>query len=86
MNRNFRNNQDSSQNRGLLGRSRSWIWLILLIVLAIWLWSTFGGTSNNTQIPYNTFRQQVESGNVQQITVSGEKITGKLKQPAETTI
>jgi cell division protease FtsH len=86
MNRNFGDNQNSSQNRGLLGRSRSWIWLILLAVLAIWLWSIFGGTSNNTQIPYNTFRQQVESGNVQQITVSGEKITGKLKQPAETTV
>ena len=83
-------NQKGSQkggNNGLFGSSRSIIWIILLFLIGFLVWSFVGNAFNNqTEIPYTTFRSQVQDGNVSQVTVSGEKITGQLKQPAETTV
>jgi cell division protease FtsH len=39
---------------------------------------------NGTQITYSEFRSQVQAGNVDRITVTGDEITGSLAQPAET--
>lgn len=91
---NFRRSGDDNQsgnqrgrNNGLFGSSRSIIWIILLFLIGFLVWSVVGNAINNqTEIPYTTFRSQVQDGNVSQVTVSGEKITGQLKQPAETTI
>jgi cell division protease FtsH len=55
------------------------IFLIILGVIALpWLLSVVRG-GNLTQIPYTTFRAQLEADNVQSILVQGEKITGTFK-------
>jgi cell division protease FtsH len=64
----------------------SWVlWVVLLLIIAPWVWQFISGSSGQgTHIPYTTFRKQLEDGNVQQVTVTGEKITGQLKQAAQT--
>lgn len=69
-----------------VGRSRSIIWIVLLFLIGFWVWSLFGGLDDRTEISYTIFREQVQSGNVSEVTVSGEEITGTLEEPAETTI
>lgn len=69
-----------------VGRSRSIIWIVLLFLIGFWAWSLFGGLDDRTEISYTIFREQVQSGNVSEVTVSGEEITGTLEEPAETTI
>jgi cell division protease FtsH len=58
------------------------IWLILLALIAPWLFQTFlgGGVSAET-VPYTTFRQQLEAGNVVRVTVRGERIGGEFGEP-----
>lgn len=57
-------------------------WIIIATLLAFWLFSSqegglFGGPPT---IDYSTFRDQIQSGNVQTVTVRGEQIDGELKQ------
>ncbi len=69
-----------------MGCSGSMITLLLFFALVPILLSLFGGIFNNeTQISYTSFRQQVTSGNVKSVTVSGDKITGTLNQAATIT-
>jgi ATP-dependent Zn protease len=57
------------------------LWLLLgFLLLGPWVSSLLN--SKTTQISYTDFRSQLESGNVQQVMVRGEKITGQLKKPA----
>jgi cell division protease FtsH len=80
--------EDQKQPRSLTNQigCSSWvIWVVLLLIIAPWVWQFISGSSGQaTQIPYTTFRKQLEDGNVQQITVSGDKITGDLKQAVQT--
>lgn len=39
--------------------------------------------SKGNEISYSTFRDQLEAGNVEKVTVQGEKISGEFKKPAE---
>jgi cell division protease FtsH len=39
--------------------------------------------SSRTRISYSEFREQVQAGNVERVTVTGEQIQGGLEQPAE---
>lgn len=74
-------NQNQQQNP--LRRSRI-IWIILLILLVSWGWSIFRNTANagtTADINYSRFRQELESGNVASVTLSGEEIQGELQQP-----
>ncbi len=59
------------------------IWILIGLAIAAWLWNQFGGVNSPTQISYSAFRQEVEAGNVERITVSGQKIQGQLQEPAE---
>jgi cell division protease FtsH len=54
-------------------------------MLIPWLWSAFTGGKAGPEISYTAFRQQLETGNVKQVTVTGDKIVGQLKQAATTT-
>jgi cell division protease FtsH len=57
-------------------------WLfILFFLIGPWISKQFGSTG--TEISYSTFRSQLESGNVEKVTVQGEKISGEFKKPAE---
>ncbi|MDP2498281.1 MAG: ATP-dependent zinc metalloprotease FtsH [Candidatus Palauibacterales bacterium] len=69
----------SAKRRSLL------IWLLIALALASWFWSPLGGQDEGTRISYTTFREQVTSGNVAQITVSGQEIRGELNNQIQKT-
>jgi len=72
--------QTGCGTRGLL------IWLLLGFAVAMVLWGPLSNQfSDRTQVDYSEFRQQVQAGNVEKVTVSGERITGQLEEQAETT-
>ena len=58
------------------------IWLVLLVIAAVWIFGFFN-QDQGVEISYSEFRQQVEAGNVAEITVSGERIGGVLKDSIE---
>lgn len=52
-------------------------WWIVFIALMIWnIFSYLPSTQTAVEIPYSTFLQQVKQGNVTQVTISGNEITG----------
>ena len=60
------------------------IWVLFVIAMIFLLWNPFkGGLSTPVQINYSTFRQQLSAGNIERVTVQGEKIQGELIEPAE---
>jgi len=62
------------------------IWLLLGLALATVLWGPLSNQfSDRTRIDYSEFRQQVQAGNVERVTVTGETIEGQLKEEAERT-
>ena len=53
------------------------VWVAVILIASSWFWSSFGNDQGNTaSISYSTFRQQVQSGNVERVIVSGEQIQG----------
>lgn len=73
---------------GQFGCSSWLIWIILLALLVPWLIQLFRqeGTEPAQTIPYSEFRTLVESGEIDEITVTGEEIRGNLNQPVETNL
>src|SRR5215208_3058245 len=52
-------------------------WWILLIALMIWNVNTYLDVSTPAvEIPYSTFIEQVKAGNISQVTITGNEITG----------
>jgi cell division protease FtsH len=63
---------------------RTFIWIIIASVVALWLWNFSGRQADRaTPINYSRFRQHLKAGEVEQVVVTGERIQGKLKKPAE---
>jgi cell division protease FtsH len=71
----------------MLPRGRRWIVLIVaLFVLNFVAAFIFNGPQQRTQVPYSPFfLQQVQAGNVQEISAQGETIQGDLKKKANFT-
>ena len=62
----------------------SWPWLLLLVLVGLnYIVVPYIVPDQNDRItiPYTTFKQQVDAGNVAEITTRGEAIQGSLKQP-----
>jgi cell division protease FtsH len=78
--------QGSGSNERQFGGSSSIIWIVLIFLIGFWIWNLFGNTTEQTEIAYTTFREQVRSGNVSEVTVSGEEIRGTLEKPAQTSV
>ena len=57
------------------------VWLLLGLYLVFYL-LTPRGADQGISIPYSQFVAQLEANNVQEVTVRGERIEGRLKQPA----
>lgn len=79
-----KNNPKGNKNKkGPGGRFQySFYWIIFATLLAFWIFSSqegglFGGPPN---IDYSTFREQIQSGNVERVTVQGDQVKGKLKE------
>lgn len=77
-------NDDQKPPRPGWGISRALIWLLLALILVPWIWGMFGnGLDARNQISYTRFRQQLQDGNVEQVTVSGDQIQGEFKEPIQ---
>ena len=59
------------------------LWIFILFFL-IGPWISRQLTSKGTEISYSAFRGQLEAGNVEKVTVQGEKISGEFKRSVET--
>jgi cell division protease FtsH len=65
------------------GWSSALIWIALALLLAPLAYSLIAGFGSNTvSISYSTFVSQVQSGNVKQVTITGQQVQGQLNQPA----
>jgi cell division protease FtsH len=60
------------------------IWLLLGLAVTSLVWGPLSNRLNSrTRITYSEFRQQVQAGNVEQVTVTGQQIQGRLEEAAE---
>ena len=53
------------------------IWFVLIWIL-LYQYGGFFGKKDSVSIPYSSFKTQVEKGNVKEITLKGDKISGKF--------
>lgn len=68
------------------GNRIMFFYLMIVVLLGGWLiYNVTGGLYGPTEINYTTFRSELKSGNVDEITVQGEQIEGKFKEPIERT-
>jgi cell division protease FtsH len=82
-NRSQNNNKGSKRPGGKY--QYTFYWIVIAALLAFWIFSSqnggiFGGPPS---VEYSTFRDQIQSGNVQKVTVRGNQIDGQLKQKAQ---
>jgi hypothetical protein len=84
--------QDQDQEKQLMRRfnlpgcgiSGLFIWLLLGLAVASITWGPLSNRfDERTRINYSTFRQHVQAGEVEKVTVIGQQIQGRLKEPVE---
>jgi cell division protease FtsH len=63
-----------------MDKRRLIVWVLVLWLAAAFFFNWYGGTGG-TSISYTKFKDQVRQGNVEQILVEGDQISGKLKNP-----
>jgi cell division protease FtsH len=73
-------NPDKSDGQSQVPRPRiSPLWWILLVGLMIWnIVTLFRSAPTQAEIPYSTFIDQVQSGNISTVTITGNEITGSF--------
>ena len=74
--------QEPDEQPGLDRRWRILIWVLLALALVPWLWGQFFA-EEGLELSYTTFREQVRAGNVEQVTIRDDRITGELTEPVE---
>src|SRR5262245_20487833 len=60
---------------------RLW-WVILILLVVNWLFASAMFGPKRTTVSYTFFRQQVQAGNVKEITSTGDSIEGDFRSPA----
>src|SRR5271157_787752 len=80
--KNATDNQSTKGPQPVPIRPRPW-WLIFLLLLLInyLVMQTFFGEPSAITIPYTFFKQQVQAGNVTEVTGIGDTIRGTFKDP-----
>ncbi|MEX0929573.1 MAG: ATP-dependent metallopeptidase FtsH/Yme1/Tma family protein, partial [Balneolales bacterium] len=59
-------------------------YIVIASMLVLWLfYSYFDGVLGPDQIDYSRFLTELRQGNVEEVTVQGERLTGQLNQPSE---
>src|ERR1700730_7983478 len=75
----------SQPPRPPLTSTLGWPWLLLLLIFLVANWVVvpllLPEKTNRITVPYTTFREQVQAGNVAEITRQGDAIQGTFKQP-----
>jgi cell division protease FtsH len=67
---------------GFPGLSSLWLWLAAFLILNALLGPCLASTpTDRVTVPYTTFKEQVEAGNVADVTSRGDAIQGTFKQP-----
>ncbi len=79
-------NKQPQNNKGIQGpggkHQYTFYWIVIAALLGFWIFSSqsggfFGGPPT---IDYSEFRNQIQDGNVQKVTIRGEQIEGKLNR------
>jgi cell division protease FtsH len=56
-----------------------WVWWVALLVLIAWnIWLFRPQSQPEADLPYSTFLEQVRAGNVSNVLISGDQITGRF--------
>ncbi|MFO7931336.1 MAG: ATP-dependent zinc metalloprotease FtsH [Desulfosalsimonas sp.] len=58
------------------------MWIFLAVVFVLLGWSMYASRAGPEAISYSSFVEQLEAGNVEKVTVKGDKITGTLREKA----
>ena len=68
------------------GRWRLVIWVVLATLFALWAYGYWGqGAAGGERISYSEFREQLQNGNIEQVVVQGNSVSGDLKSTASKT-
>jgi cell division protease FtsH len=68
------------------GRWRLIIWVVLATLIALWAYGYWGeGAAGGERISYSEFRKQLQNGNVQEVVVEGNSVSGELASTASRT-
>ena len=60
----------------------SWFWWLILLLLLAWNFTSYWpSTKSSASIPYSTFVAQVQAGNVAQVKITGNDISGTFVKP-----
>jgi cell division protease FtsH len=87
MNR-YREDDDNRPDPPTGGETRnlSWLWIVLAAVLIGWnVWAFLLPSSGlgSAEIPYSTFLEQVEAGNIKSVEIKGSRIRGLFREPLD---
>lgn len=80
------NGKKSSSQKSFSDRIKgpnSRLWIVLIIIFLFFAWSWYSQFIKAPQISYSAFREQLKAGNVAEVTVQGDRIKGRLINPAK---
>ncbi len=66
------------------GSNKRWIWILLPLMFFLPMLTTMFTTDRGTEISYTEFLNQVERGNVAQVTIFGHQVQGRFRQAVDT--
>jgi cell division protease FtsH len=71
----------SASPEGRPSRAGNWFWVAILVMMAVnWMiTSSLLGAETRIHVPYTTFDQQLDNGNVKSVVTTGETIQGTFK-------
>src|SRR5512139_3714663 len=55
---------------------------VLSTVIALWLLQRAGNVVSSSEIPYSEFREKTKAGQVVEVTFSGSRVAGTMKDPS----
>jgi len=59
-----------------------WIWWVLLVIAVLWnIWLFWPSGAPSVSIPYSSLLAQVRAGNVKEVSITGDQISGTFSQP-----
>ncbi|MDI7276647.1 MAG: ATP-dependent zinc metalloprotease FtsH [Anaerolineae bacterium] len=84
----YRDDDDNRRDPPSGGQTRnlSWLWILLALALIgwnVWAFLAPAASLNSTEIPYSTFLEQVEAGNIKSVEIRGCRVYGVFREPLE---